>query len=119
MQRPLSPHLRIYRPQVTSVMSILHRLSGVFIVLGLAWVSSVFIAVPYGREAYERWAAVVFSTPGRLLLLMLCAALFYHLCNGVRHLVWDLGRGLEIVSITRSAVAVLAGALLLLALLAW
>ncbi len=113
MQRPLSPHLQVYRPQVTSVMSIMHRAAGVAASIGLVLVSMLFIAAPYGADVWDGVAALVFSTPGKVLLGLVTAAVFYHLCNGIRHLAWDSVRGLEIRAIRTSAAVVLAAAALL------
>jgi succinate dehydrogenase / fumarate reductase, cytochrome b subunit len=117
VQRPISPHLQIYKPQVTSIMSIMHRASGVAIAVGLLWISLLFIAAPYGAETYAGMSAIIFSTLGKIVLLLFSAGLFFHLCNGIRHLVWDTGRGLTIASIKKSATIVLIAALVLLALL--
>lgn len=117
MQRPLSPHLQVYKPQVTSVMSILHRASGVFIAIGLAFISLLFIAVPYGEVAYDRIADVMSSMPGLLVLLLFAAGFFYHLCNGLRHLSWDMVRGLNIQSIGKTALMVWVAVIVLTALL--
>lgn len=111
MQRPLSPHIQIYKLQVTSVMSILHRVSGVASIAGLILVSLPFIAAPYGQSAFEAMAALLLSWPGRIILSLFLLALCYHLCNGVRHLFWDAGRGLTMESIRRSALVVLVAAL--------
>jgi len=87
--------------------------------VGLLWISLLFIAAPYGEETFNGMSALIFSTPGKLLLAAFGAALFYHLCNGIRHLFWDTGRGLTIPAIRKSAMFVLAGAavLFLLAIL--
>ncbi len=113
MQRPLSPHLQVYRPQVTSVMSIMHRAAGVAASAGIVFVSLLFMAAPYGAGTWQAVADLVFSTPGALVLALFAAAVYRHLCNGIRHLVWDSGRGLDIASIRRSAIAVLAVAAVL------
>ncbi len=83
--RPLSPHLQIYRPQLTSVLSILHRATGVALSLGTLLLVYWLIAL-----------ALIGSWLGRLLLFGWTIAFFYHLANGVRHLVWDAGRGYEL-----------------------
>lgn len=107
MQRPISPHLQVYKPQITSVLSILHRISGISSIVGLILVSLLFIAAPYGRDEFEWVAGVVFSWPGKVVLVLLTLSLCYHLCNGIRHLVWDTGRGLDMPSVRKGAVAVL------------
>lgn len=104
--RPLSPHVQIYRPQLTSVLSFMHRVTGVL--LGIASVALVgwLAAVAAGPEYYALGRALLAGTVGRLILLMTILAFFYHLCNGVRHLVWDTGRGFELRQIYASGWAV-------------
>jgi len=93
--RPLSPHLTIYRWPITMTLSILHRITGVGLSVGLiAWV--VWLeAVAYEFIPYDAVATAMESLPGRLMLLGWCFSFFFHLCNGVRHLVWDTGRMFE------------------------
>ena len=100
--RPLSPHLQIYKPQLTSVLSILHRITGVFLTIGTVLLSYWLIAAASGLEAYEHAQGVIGSMLGQLLLFLWTLALFYHLCNGIRHLFWDAGYGLDIESVYRS-----------------
>jgi succinate dehydrogenase / fumarate reductase cytochrome b subunit len=93
--RPLSPHLQIYRWQIGNSLSILHRLTGIALALGLAALSFWLISLAGGEERY-RAAARIFASPvGVLLLIGWTFAFFYHLLNGVRHLCWDLGAGYE------------------------
>lgn len=89
--RPLSPHLQVYRPQLTSVMSISHRLTGVLLSVGMLVVVFWLLALASGPEAFERINAFLASTTGLILLLLWTFSLFYHLFNGVRHLMWDAG----------------------------
>ena len=100
--RPLSPHLQVYRPQLTSVLSILHRLTGVALAPGTLLLIYWLVAAASGPEAFATAQALVGSIIGRLLLLGWSFALFYHLCNGIRHLVWDAGYGLELPDLYRS-----------------
>ena len=93
--RPLSPHLQIYRPQITSILSILHRMMGVALAVGALLLAYWLTSAAYGAEAFDRAQAFLGSWFGRLLLLGWTFALFYHLCNGIRHLAWDAGWGLE------------------------
>ncbi len=93
--RPLSPHLQIYRWQIGNSLSILHRLTGIALALGLAALSYWLISLAGGAGSY-RAAARVFASPiGVLLLIGWTFAFLYHLLNGVRHLFWDLGAGFE------------------------
>ena len=100
--RPLSPHLQIYKPQLTSVLSILHRATGVFLTIGTVLLSYWLVAAASGLEAYEHAQSVIGSMLGQLLLFLWTLALFYHFCNGIRHLFWDAGYGLDIESVYRS-----------------
>ena len=100
--RPMSPHLQIYRPQITSVLSILHRISGVILTVGAFGLTWWLLALAEGGEHYAHAAAAVASPFGLLLLLGFSLALVYHLLNGLRHLLWDMGWGFEISDTYRS-----------------
>ncbi|KAA3620356.1 MAG: succinate dehydrogenase, cytochrome b556 subunit [Proteobacteria bacterium] len=113
VQRPISPHLQIYKPQVTSVMSIMHRLSGLANAVGLLLISVLFIAAPYGDSTFEAVAAVLTSWPGLVVLALFVLSVCYHLCNGIRHLTWDTGLGLTMPTLRKSAVVALAAAAVL------
>ncbi len=95
-QRPISPHLFIYRWPMTMTVSILHRVTGIMLSLGLVVFVAWLIAAAAGPDAYAQFAAVLGSVPGRVFLVLWTATLFFHLANGVRHLFWDLGMGFEI-----------------------
>jgi succinate dehydrogenase / fumarate reductase, cytochrome b subunit len=116
--RPLSPHLQIYRPQLTSVLSITHRITG--IVLGLGTLVLVYwvYALAAGPEAYASAQALLSSWFGRVVLFGFTFALFYHLCNGIRHLFWDAGYGYELDAVYASGKAVVAMSVVL-TLVAW
>jgi succinate dehydrogenase / fumarate reductase cytochrome b subunit len=116
--RPLSPHLQVYRWQLTSVMSILHRASGVALSLGTILLVWWLVAAAEGPEAYAGVQAFLGSWIGRILLFGWTVALFYHLCNGIRHLWWDTGRGLDLKRVYAGGWAVLAGTVIL-TVLAW
>ena len=95
VERPLSPHLQVYRPQITSVLSILHRATGVALSLGLVILVYWLLCLASGPAAYTEAQSLLGSG-----LLKLCYAgwafcFFYHLANGIRHLFWDIGRGFE------------------------
>jgi len=94
--RPLSPHLQVYRPQLTSVLSILHRATGIGLAAGTLLLVWWLIAAATGPTAFDSVQSFIGSLLGRLLLLAWSFALLYHLCNGIRHLVWDTGRGFEL-----------------------
>jgi succinate dehydrogenase / fumarate reductase, cytochrome b subunit len=107
-ERPLSPHLQVYRWQLTSVLSILHRVTGVALSLGTILLVCWLVAAAEGPEAYAGMQGFLRSWLGLVLLFGWSVALFYHLCNGIRHLWWDTGRGLELKSVYAGGWAVLA-----------
>ncbi len=94
--RPLSPHLQVYKPQLTSVLSILHRISGIALAVGTVLLVWWLVAASTGVDAFNTVQRVIGSWIGRLCLLGWSFALFYHLCNGIRHLFWDMGQGFEL-----------------------
>ncbi|MEM9385821.1 MAG: succinate dehydrogenase, cytochrome b556 subunit [Pseudomonadota bacterium] len=100
--RPLSPHLQVYRPQLTSVLSISHRATGVVNLLGLAALVYWLASAAAGPKAYASAVAYLTSPLGLILLVGVTYAFCYHLCNGIRHLLWDTGRNFEIAQIYRS-----------------
>lgn len=95
-QRPLSPHLQIYRPQWTSVLSILHRISGVLLSVGTVLMVVWLVALAQGEQAYQAMIGFMSSAPVLVALVGWTLALFYHLLNGIRHLLWDTGTMLEL-----------------------
>ena len=117
-ERPLSPHLQIYRWQLTSVMSILHRATGVALSAGGVLLVLWLVAAASGPEAYSRFADFLGSWFGIVLLLGWTAALFYHLCNGIRHLVWDTGHALDLGP-TYFGGWIVVGATVVLTAIAW
>ncbi len=106
--RPLSPHLQIYKPTLHMMMSISHRITGLALVVGTVLVLYWLGAAARGPVSYAKATGVLTSWIGMLLIFGWSVALFYHLCNGVRHLMWDTGRGFEIAEIKKSGVVVLA-----------
>ncbi|MGH6939941.1 succinate dehydrogenase, cytochrome b556 subunit [Hypericibacter sp.] len=116
--RPLSPHLQIYRWQISSVLSILHRITGIALAVGSLLLVYWIIAAAVGPEAFAQAQNLIGSILGRLLLFGWTYALFFHLVNGIRHLFWDMGWGFELktVSITGWTAVIAA---LLLTLIAW
>lgn len=101
--RPLSPHLSIYRWPVTMVSSILHRATGIGLAVGfilfVVWLADMAV----GPDAYAAFMSAMDSVIGRVLLIGWSWAFFYHLANGIRHLVWDAGYGFEKSTATKSA----------------
>jgi succinate dehydrogenase / fumarate reductase cytochrome b subunit len=116
--RPLSPHLQIYRWQLTSVMSILHRATGLALVLGSMLLVWWLVAAASGPAAYQPVEVFLSSWIGVVLLFGWTAAFFYHLCNGIRHLAWDSGQGFDLATTYRSGWTVV-GATAALTLIAW
>ena len=106
--RPLSPHLQVYRPQLTSMLSILHRITGVALAVGTLLLVYWLAAAAGGPESYAAAQGFIGSFFGQLLLFGWTVALFYHLANGIRHLFWDAGYGFELPTVQRSGLAVLA-----------
>ncbi|MCH9672073.1 MAG: succinate dehydrogenase, cytochrome b556 subunit [Gammaproteobacteria bacterium] len=116
--RPLSPHLQIYKPQLTSVLSITHRATGAFLCAGTLVLAYWLAALAAGPVEYAMAQGRLGSPLGQILLFLWTAALFYHLCNGIRHLFWDAGKGLELDEAYASGRWVLVGTAVL-TLLAW
>lgn len=92
--RPLSPHLQIWRFHITMLASILHRITGVGLGVGIAIVAAWLACVAFGPDAYGAFAAVSGSPFGLLVWFALAVCLFYHFAAGVRHLIWDTGAAL-------------------------
>lgn len=104
--RPLSPHLSVYRPQLTSVLSILHRITGFGLALGAVAITWWLMAALAGETAFAQFHAAARSFAGQLLLFGWAWAFIYHILNGLRHLVWDTGRWLDLKSAYASGWAV-------------
>ncbi len=112
-QRPLSPHIGVYKFAYTMATSIVHRATGVVLSVGLLALAGWLIAAASGPEAYAIAVAILGGAFGQLLLAGWLVAFSYHLFNGLRHLNWDLGRGLEKHEARRSAAIVVVATLLL------
>lgn len=111
--RPLSPNIQIYRPQLTSVLSIANRITGVFLSACAVGLVGWLIAAASGPEVYARVHGFIASWPGQILLLAATFAFFLHLCGGIRHLMWDTGRGFELRQIYVSGWIVVAASVVL------
>ena len=116
-QRPRSPHLGIYRFMYTMATSIAHRITGIVLSVGLVVLVGWLFAAASGAERYEQASALLSTGFMKLLIAGWLLAFCYHLCNGIRHLNWDLGRGLEKAEARRSAIVVVAVAVALAAAL--
>lgn len=111
--RPISPNIQHYRPQLTSVLSILNRITGIFLTLCAVVLVILLIAAAVGAEAYEAMRRIIASWPGQVMLFAATFAFFLHLCGGIRHLAWDTVRGFELRSIYASGWLVVAAAITL------
>ena len=94
--RPLSPHLSVYRPQWTSGYSILHRLTGIVLSLGTLLIAAWLMTLAINMHAFNTLNALMGTWLGILVMLGFLFALYYHLLNGIRHLVWDIGHGFDL-----------------------
>ena len=102
MKRPLSPHLTIYKPQITSLLSICHRISGACLSFAFFIFTAWIVLLTAGYE-YEALLTLFFSNIiTKIILFGASIAYFYHLCSGIRHLIWDLGIGFEIKTVNKT-----------------
>lgn len=118
-ERPLSPHLQIYRLPFPAILSVLHRATGILLVLGMLLLTYWLGALAAGEAAFKVASAVLGSWLGQTVLFAWTWAWCYHLANGVRHLVWDAGYGLELPSVYRSGWVAVGMAFALTGLLWW
>jgi succinate dehydrogenase / fumarate reductase cytochrome b subunit len=107
-ERPLSPHLQVWRWHITMATSILHRATGVALYVGALIAAAWAISLAQGPDAYASFKQLMGSPLGKLVMFGLTLSFFYHLANGIRHLVWDAGHGLDVKSANASAVLVFA-----------
>jgi succinate dehydrogenase / fumarate reductase cytochrome b subunit len=105
--RPLSPHLQLYKPQLTSILSIIHRFTGITLVIGLFAFVCWIMAVALGEPTFNKIQSYFRSWYGQSALFGWSFCFFYHLCNGIRHLFWDIGLGLNLSIVYRSGWLVL------------
>ncbi len=105
---PMSPHLTVWRWHITMATSILHRATGVALYVGALIAAAWAISLANGPEAYAQFKALLGSPLGKVVMFGLTLSVFYHLANGIRHLVWDAGHGLDLKSANASSVVVLA-----------
>jgi succinate dehydrogenase / fumarate reductase, cytochrome b subunit len=111
-ERPLSPHVTVYRWAYTMTLSILHRVTGLALFLALIGLIAWLLATAAGSGAYARAMTTLTSVPVKCLIAIALLALCYHFCNGLRHLAWDMGLGFERAQARRSALIVVVVALL-------
>ncbi len=112
-QRPLSPHLQIYRKQVQMMSSITHRATGVALAVGSLLVVFGLLALAAGESHFDNFKSLIGSPIGLVLMFGWSWSLFYHLCNGIRHLIQDAGIGYEIPQFVRSSWLSVAGSIVL------
>ena len=105
--RPLSPHLTVYKLPLTARMSIFHRITGAGLTLAALLVVWWFLAAASGPEAFARADGIITSWLGGLVLIGSVAALWYHTLYGLRHLVWDTGAGFDLDTVQKSGLAIL------------
>jgi succinate dehydrogenase / fumarate reductase cytochrome b subunit len=118
-ERPLSPHVTVYRWGYTMTLSILHRVSGVALAVGLVGLIAWLLSASLGADAYAALLPLLTSLPARGLMALAVTALIYHFCNGLRHLAWDMGWGFERIDARRSAALVVALTLIAAAACIW
>ncbi len=117
--RPLSPHLQIYKPQLTSMLSISHRGSGVFLAFGTVLLALCLVALATSEMHFKYIQSHLLNWYGILVLSGWVCAFFFHLCNGIRHLFWDAGMGLELRAAYRSGSAVIVVSIVLSGVVIW
>jgi len=111
--RPLSPHLQVYRLPLTGITSIAHRITGVVLSLGAVLVVALLVAAAAGSQTYQVLYDASAHWLGQLVLFGFTLALYYHLCAGIRHLVWDAGCGYELETARRASWLVIGSAVVL------
>ncbi len=107
MSRPLSPHLQVYRWQMTSLLSILHRLSGILLVIGLVVATGGLYSLGQGPLCYQYYVKFLGIWPLRIFCYFLIFCLSFHFFNGIRHLFWDIGMGLDLKTAYKTGTLVL------------
>ena len=112
-QRPLSPHLQIYKPQITSILSILHRGTGIVLSIGSIILVLWIVTLTLGESTYLMFSNIINNWFGKFIIFGFTFALFYHLSNGIRHLFWDAGYGYDLNHAYISGISVIISSLLL------
>ena len=116
--RPLSPHLTIYRPQLNSVLSILHRITGIILIFGILLIVGWFFSLSLGEMSFQFYSFWLNTLFGKLIMFGSLCALWYHFFAGIRHLFWDFGIGFEMKHVRTSGYFVI-GMTLILSFLTW
>lgn len=115
VKRPLSPHLQVYRLPLTALMSVTHRATGAALALGTIIITAFFLAAATGEIYYDMVMRAANTLGGTVILCAWSAALYYHMCNGIRHMFWDTGKFLDKDTANRTNYAVLMVAFMLTA----
>lgn len=116
--RPMSPHIQVYNLPVTAILSILHRGTGAVLFIGLILMVWVLAAAAGGAESWQSMHIFLSSWFGKMVLFGLTFSLYYHFCNGIRHLFWDIGKGFELSDAQKAGKIVIAVSIVL-TLLTW
>ena len=116
--RPMSPHLQVYKLPFSAILSILHRGTGAVLFIGLILMTLVLFSAANGAESWQSMQGFLSSFFGKLILFGFTFSLYFHFCNGIRHLFWDIGKGFELTIAKQSGIAVIAVSTLL-TLLTW
>lgn len=111
--RPLSPHLQVYKLPLTGILSITHRMTGIILALGLVLVVYIVSAIAAGADAYQTMQNLMNQGFCQLIFWAFIYALFFHLCHGIRHLIWDMGNSFERETMNRYALYELLASLIL------
>ena len=118
-KRPLSPHLTIYRPQITSISSIFIRITGNALLFSTLLLVAWFLAAAIGPKTFNVMHFIISSWFGKIIMILSLWALWYHSLGGIRHLVWDTGRGLELKTAETMGWAMMLGSFLLTIITLW
>jgi len=113
LKKPLSPHLQIYRWQISSLLSITHRITGILNLLGLIFISAWISSAGIGENLFESFSVFLKGFIGKFILIGFTWSISYHLLSGIRHFFWDLGYGYEIKTANLSGIIVIIGSLFL------
>ena len=113
VNRPLSPHLQVYRLPLVAILSISHRITGVALSVGTLLLTWWVVSAAFGAEAYATATAFISSPLGYLFMFGWSVALFYHFCNGIRHLLWDIGKNFELSQTATANWVVISGTVIL------
>jgi succinate dehydrogenase / fumarate reductase cytochrome b subunit len=115
--RPMSPHLSIFRPYVNMVMSILHRMTGSANYVGSVFLAAWLLSASAGEEQYNGIMSFFGSVPGLVILFGFTWSVMHHMLGGVRHMIWDAGRGFELPTVRMLSWGTLFGSLVLTAVI--